>query len=50
MLESKMTTVLHAMCKDGKYIFQTKIINSTCKHHMGGAFQVDEIEKILYKY
>ena len=49
MLESKMTTVLHAMCKDGKYIFQTKIINSTCKHPMG-AFQVDEIEKILYKY
>lgn len=43
VLESKMTTVLHSVCKDGKYIFYTKSNNSTCKTPMG-AFDVDEIE------
>ena len=43
VLESKMTTVLHAICKDGKYVFQTKANNSTCKTPLG-AFDVDEIE------
>ncbi len=43
VLESKMTTVLHSVCKEGKYIFYTKSNNSTCKTPMG-AFEVDEIE------
>lgn len=43
VLESKMTTVLHSVCKEGKYIFYTKSNNSTCKTPMG-AFDVDEIE------
>lgn len=42
-LESKMTTVLYAVCKDGQYIFETKANNSTCKTPLG-AFELDEIE------
>lgn len=41
-IESKLTTVLHAEAKDGKYIFNTKANRSTCKTPMG-AFEQDEI-------
>lgn len=43
MLESKFTTVLMAKCVDGKYIFETRSINSTCKSPMG-AFDTETIE------
>lgn len=43
VLESKMTTVLHAVVKDGKYLFETKANNSTCKTPLG-AFEENEIE------
>lgn len=43
VLESKMTTVLHSLAKDGKYIFETKAKNNTCKTPLG-AFEQDEIE------
>lgn len=42
VLESKLTTVLLAMCKDGKYIFQVKNDRSTVKAPLG-AFETDEI-------
>lgn len=42
-VESKLTTVLHAMCKDGKYIFKTHSENSTAKTPLG-AFEEDEID------
>lgn len=48
VLESKMTTVLYSVVKDGKYIFQTKANNSTCKTPLG-AFEVDEIENDITK-
>ncbi len=48
VLESKMTTVLHALVKDGKHIFQTKTNNSTCKSPMG-AFEQEEIENDIVK-
>ena len=48
VLESKMTTVLHAVVKDGRYIFETKANNSTCKTPLG-AFDVDEIENDIKK-
>ena len=38
-----MTTVLHAVVKDGKHLFETKANNSTCKTPLG-AFEEDEIE------
>lgn len=41
-IESKLTTVLHAVCKDGEYVFKTKADNSTCKTPLG-AFEDDEI-------
>lgn len=41
-VESKLTTVLYAMAKDGEYVFQTKAKNSTAKTPMG-AFETDEI-------
>lgn len=43
VLESKLTTVLLAECKDGKYIFRTHADRSTVKTPLG-AFDVDEIE------
>lgn len=43
VLESKLTTVLLAECKDGKYIFRTHADRSTVKTPLG-AFEVDEIE------
>lgn len=42
VLESKLTTVFLALCKDGKYIFQTKADRSTVKTPVG-AFADDEI-------
>lgn len=41
-IETKLTTVLYATCKDGKYIFQTHAENSTAKTPMG-AFEQNEI-------
>ena len=43
VLESKLTTVLLAECKDGKYIFRTHADRSTVKTPIG-AFEVNEIE------
>ena len=42
-VESKLTTVLYATAKDGKYIFQTHANNSTTKTPLG-AFTEDEID------
>ena len=42
-VESKLTTVLYATVKDGKYIFQTHANNSTTKTPLG-AFEEDEID------
>lgn len=42
-VECKLTTVLHATAKNGKYVFQTHANNSTAKTPFG-AFQEDEIE------
>lgn len=41
-VESKLTTVLYAIAKDGEYVFQTKANNSTAKTPLG-AFEADEI-------
>lgn len=43
VLESKLTTVLLAECKDGKYIFRTHADRSTVKTPLG-SFDSDEIE------
>ena len=43
VLESKLTTVLLAECKDGKYIFHTHADRSTTKTPLG-AFSEDEID------
>lgn len=48
VLESKLTTVLLAMCKDGKYIFKTKADRSSVKTPLG-AFDSDEIENDITK-
>lgn len=42
-LESKLTTVLLAKCINGRYVFETRSNNSTCKTPMG-AFETDEID------
>ena len=42
-IESKLTTVLYAVCKDGKYVFKTHSDNSTTKTPLG-AFEADEID------
>lgn len=42
-VESKLTTVLHAEVKDGRYIFHTRADKSTAKTPLG-AFEEDEIE------
>ena len=42
VLESKLTTVLLAECKDGKYILHTRADRSTVKTPLG-AFEEDEI-------
>lgn len=47
-VESKLTTVLHAVCKDGKYVFKTHSDNSTAKTPLG-AFEADEIDNDIVK-
>ena len=42
-IETKLTTVLYATSKDGRYIFKTRADNSTAKAPMG-AFEQDEID------
>ena len=46
VLESKLTTVLLAECKDGRYIFHTKPNRSSVKTPIG-AFEEDEIDNDL---
>ena len=41
-IETKLTTVLYAVAKDGDYVFKTHADNSTCKTPLG-AFEADEI-------
>ncbi len=41
-VESKLTTVLHAVVKDGKYVFETHADHSTAKTPLG-AFEENEI-------
>lgn len=48
VIESKLTSVLLARCVDGKYIFETKNNNSTCKTPLG-AFEQDTIENDIVK-
>lgn len=48
VVESKFSTVLLAKCIDGKYIFETKNINSTVKTPLG-AFETDSIENDIVK-
>lgn len=48
VLESKLTTVLLAECKDGKYIFKTHADRSTVKTPLG-AFEVNEIDNDVTK-
>lgn len=48
VLESKLTTVLLAECKDGKYILHTRADRSTVKTPLG-AFEEDEIENDITK-
>lgn len=42
-LESKFTTVLLAKAMDGRYVFETRANNSTCKTPLG-AFEADVID------
>lgn len=42
-IETKMTTVLYAVAKSGKYVFKTHSDNSTAKTPLG-AFEDDEID------
>lgn len=48
VLESKLTTVLLAECKDGKYVFRTHADRSTVKTPLG-AFEESEIENDIVK-
>lgn len=48
VLESKFTTVFHARCLDGQYIFETRSNNSTAKTPMG-AFEEVTIENDIMK-
>lgn len=48
VLESKLTTVLLARAKDGKYIFETRADRSTVKTPIG-AFEEPEIENDVVK-
>lgn len=43
VLESKLTTVLLAVCEEGKYVFKTHANNSTTKTPLG-CFDADEID------
>lgn len=42
-IETKLTTVLYATCKGGRYVFETHANNSTTKTPLG-AFEEDEID------
>lgn len=48
VLESKFTTVFHARCMDGKYVFETRANNSTAKTPMG-AFEEATIDNDMLK-
>lgn len=48
VLESKLTTVLHAVQHDGNYVFKTHADRSTTKTPYG-AFEADEIENDIVK-
>ena len=48
MLESKFTTVLISKCVNGKYVFETKSNNSTCKTPLG-AFDAETIDNDIVK-
>ena len=47
-IESKLTTVLHAVCEGGEYKFKVHADNSTAKTPMG-AFEADEIDNDITK-
>ena len=47
-IESKLTTVLYAVVKDGKYVFQVHADNSTAKTPLN-AFEEDEIDNDIVK-
>lgn len=47
-VETKLTTVLYAREKDGRYVFQTHADNSTAKTPFG-AFEEDEIDNDIVK-
>ena len=47
-IETKLTTVLYATCKDGSYVFKTHSDNSTAKTPLG-AFEEDEIDNDIVK-
>ena len=47
-IETKLTTVLHAVCEGGEYKFKVHSDNSTAKTPMG-AFEDDEIENDIVK-
>ena len=47
-IESKLTTVLHAVVDNGEYYFETHANNSTAKTPMG-AFESDRIENDIVK-
>lgn len=47
-IETKLTTVLHAVSKDGKYVFLTHANNSTAKTPLN-AFESDEVENDIVK-
>ena len=47
-IETKLTTVLHAVCEGGEYKFKVHADNSTAKTPMG-AFEEDEIENDITK-
>lgn len=47
-VETKLTTVLYAREKDGRYVFQTHADNSTAKTPLG-AFEEDEIDNDIVK-
>lgn len=47
-VETKLTTVLYAREKDGRFIFQTHADNSTAKTPLG-AFEEDEIDNDIVK-
>lgn len=50
-LETKLTTVLLARCKEGRYIFETQSNNSTAKSPMGAfdTFEIDNDIQIVLK-